>query len=106
MGGGLLSSLALDERLSVILLLLLALSAGIAAAQSGPAPGSGGVTITLQPENGAPAPAAALRSLSGTDLLAARRWLVGSTTPMSPATARPAFKARRSSPRRNPVWVP
>ena len=91
---------------AALLILLLACSATIASAQVGPSPGTGGVIITLQPENGAPAPAAALRSLSGTDLLAARRWLVGSTTPMSPATARPAFKARRSSPRRNPVWVP
>ncbi len=90
----------------IILLLLLALTAGVAAAQSNPGPNTGGVTITLLPDNGAPAPAAALRSLSGTELLAARRWLVGSTTAAQLATPRPAFKARRTTLRRNPVWAP
>ncbi|HEY6193707.1 MAG TPA: hypothetical protein VI504_01585 [Candidatus Eisenbacteria bacterium] len=91
----------------VALLLLLACSATIASAQSGPSPGTGGVTTTLLPDNGGPAPAPALRSLAGTELLAARRWLVGSTTLLAqPATPRPAFRARRTNLHRNPVWAP
>ena len=77
-----------------------------ASAQGSPVPSTGGVIITLSPDDGAPSPANLSRTLSRTDVLAARRWLVGSTTPVQSAASRPSFKARRASLRRNPVWLP
>ena len=90
-----------------LLLVVLGVTASVAAAQTTP-PGysGGGVTITRSPEDGAAVPASLSSTLSNTDVLAALRWLVGSTAPVQSAAARPSFKARRASLRRNPVWVP
>ena len=89
-----------------LLLVLLACAARVAAAQNGPPPNTGGVVITRSPEDGAAVPASLSRTLSRTDVLAARRWLVGSTAPLQFAASRPSFKARRAGLRRNPTWVP
>lgn len=90
-----------------LLLVVLACSVNVASAQGVPTLSGGGLTATILPENGGPASAGALRSLSsGTDVLVARRWLVESTAPVQRSSIRPAFKARRASTRRNPIWVP
>src|SRR5712691_7152928 len=68
-----------------LLLVALACTAGIASAQVQPGYSGGGVTITRSPEDGAAVPASLTRTLSRTDVLAARRWLVGATAPVQSA---------------------
>jgi len=89
-----------------LLLMALACAASTSFAQSGPGPTTGGVVITLSPEDGAPLPASAARTLTRSDLLAARRWLMSFAAPVLPATGRPSLKPRRASLVRTPVRIP
>ena len=91
---------------SSLLLIALCLSPKTASAQGQPGYNGGGLIANLPTTDGTPATAAVLRTLSRSDLLISRRWLMESAAPAQSVASRPAFKARRAKTQRTLVWVP